>query len=370
MTYKQYLLSFFLGHFLLISSIAFVNYTIDPGSYYSGNNEKTANSTKDYAEELLKSDFGLLFPRDSWNTRDIKNYLAIQISGVECAIIGSSHILQISSFSKTKSLVRHCETMINLGVAGATLEDYLALSWKLINNPQSPKTIVFGIDVWSLDYNRDPRWFRYKQSYESMRNTLLQKDGGEKTWGNNIAWEYIKNLINPNYFYRSMIQIGENHPAIRQAPDIDHSSGFDVQIYLPDGSIVRTKDYIEEGQNRALTGKGVKGLPPGLYKIRRDKKLVSQINPDAVNLFSHLVSYLQSKGKKIVFALAPYHHDTWSNERSLEVKGFKEVEPLVRKLGKESGVEVLGSFHPEAVGCSPNEFHDYMHATASCTSKL
>lgn len=350
-------------------AVILVNYTIDPGNIYRKNNGAKNNSSNSFAKKLMHSKFGLLHPDDSWNDRDIKVSIAQQIKNINCAVIGSSHVLQISSFRKEKSLSSLCDNLINLWVPGGTLEDYLALSWELINNPHSPQTIIFGIAVWSLDFNRDSRWLKYKLSYQSMREKLLQ-DRKKKNIGNSFTLKYVTNLINPDYFFRSLSRLGENHPVIREAPKFDYNIGITDPVILPDGSTVPSKNYIKNAQDIVKDGNRIMGYPPGLYKIRRDKVGARQYNEDAVELFTLLIKHLRSKGKKIVLLMTPYHHATWADDRSLEVNALKEVEFIVRNLGDKIGVQVLGSHNPAVIGCDTDEFYDYRHAKASCLSKL
>lgn len=46
------------------------------------------------------------------------------------------------------------------------------------------------------------------------------------------------------------------------------------------------------------------------------------------------------------------------------------IESRVKKLGKDLGVRVLGSYNPINIGCNPGEFFDDMHARVSCLAKI
>ncbi len=198
-TYKQYLLALMFFSSIFLLGVGLVNFTIDPEQIYH-DPVSTFVSPSAFAAQLLESKNGLMITAGSLNERDKKSSLARKNSNVDCAIIGSSHVLQISSFRKNASLTGFCNSMINLGVSGGTLEDYLALSHYLLKNKQKVKTIIFGIDPWSLDFNRDPRWERYKDSYYSMKRKIRKVDIAS-SYDNFSGWKYLSNLINPSYFW-------------------------------------------------------------------------------------------------------------------------------------------------------------------------
>ena len=152
--YKTYLTLQLIGISLLLGTVLLINYTVDPGHIYHSSSRV---ATK-FVAQLIESEHGVLWPNNSWNLRDVKSQLAQQNESIDadCAIVGSSHVMGISSIRQTNpTLIDYCPKLINLGVSGGTLEDYLALTHMLIANAKKPKTIVFGIAPWALDFNRD-----------------------------------------------------------------------------------------------------------------------------------------------------------------------------------------------------------------------
>ena len=356
--FKKYLLR--LGFFTCVALliVALISYYYDPAQiYHASAIGSTSSST--FASRLLKSKTGLLWPNDAWSERDIKSSLAEKITNIDCAIIGSSHAMQISSFRENASLKYLCSSIVNLGVSGGTLEDYLAMSYKLISNGHPPKTIVFAVDPWALDFNRDIRWRRYKESYFSMKQMLNRNN---TTQVNEVfsRWKYITNLINPSYFLRSIKQIGRKGHKIIEAPVFDYSIGIENPVFLPDGSLVYSKSYIVNAKSPALPIGG------GNYKIRDG----SQVSEKAVKIFGNLIKDLNDKGISTVLVMTPYHNSVWVNVNSITTKALIEVETRIRKLGRDLNVKVLGSYNPQNIGCNPDEFYDHMHAKDSCLSKI
>jgi hypothetical protein len=189
---------------LSLMVVAIVNFTVNPGRIYPS--LLTSNkSPRELVEQLVQSDFGVHHPENGWNERDIKHALALHSTSDQCAVIGSSHIMQISSVGVITSLSDNCPSLINLGVSGATLEDYLALSETILQNKNPPKVIVFGIDPWVLNFNRDIRYKRYSHQYLRMKTKLI---GGSSYNPSDTYLGLLQNLINREYFLRSISLIG------------------------------------------------------------------------------------------------------------------------------------------------------------------
>ena len=300
----------------------------------------------------------MLWPEYSWNRRDVKKILAKKSNNIDCAIIGSSHVYQVSSVRKNKSLTNICESITNLGVDGGTFEDFLALSYELINKKQKPNTIVFGITPWALDFYRDKRWGRYGDSYYSMKE-ILTENKIEQNSKDVFDWSYLVNLINPLYFLQSIEQVGKKELKINEAPVFEHSIGLDTLVMLADGSII--------SRSKSITNSKTTRIPVGgtVYKIRPGS-VYSEV---AIALFTKLVRKLNESGINTVILMTPYHHNVWLNNNPTK-KVLLEVEARIRKLGSVLGIDVLGSYNPEKNGCSPDEFFDHMHAKDSCLSKI
>ncbi len=360
-THQNYL--FALGVLTLTSlmSVGLISYHIDPANIYHPNIEADTNgSPSTFAAQLLSSKNGLLWPNNSWNERDIKSSLAKSRVNIDCAIIGSSHAMQISSFRKNSSLTGFCRDILNLGVSGGTIEDYLAMSFILLNKKQKPNTIVFSVDPWSLDFRRDSRWERYKDSYLSMKRMLLLSSDADSSVKSESTGKLLLNLINPSYFVRSINQIGMPKHEIKQAPFFKLEDGINDPVFLPDGSLIYSNEYI---LNSATSKIPIGG---GDYKI----KPRSQISENAINIFEKLLKILNNEGISSIIVMTPYHHNVWVDNKSITVKALMEVEPRIRELGRKIGVKVLGSYNPNTIGCVPDEFYDYMHAKDSCLSKI
>ena len=358
--FSKYLKSIAWLFFLSLMLIAIINFTIDPGHIYPSlltAKRHDKSSPRELVEQLVHSDYGIYFPNNIWNGRDVKHELALHSTSVQCAVIGSSHIMEISSNGKRTSLSDSCSTLINLGVSGASLEDYLALSETILQNKNPPKIILFGIDPWTLNFNRDVRWKRYNQKYLTMKTKLIV---GSSYNSPNIYLEPLRNLINREYFLRSMNLIGsERNRLIELAPEFDQQVGIENPVILPDGSLIYSAKYIRE-----VSSKKISGIND--YKIKNGQWFHEQ----AVELFTLLVKHLQQQEFKIIFVLTPYHPSVWSFTEQPVVSAMKVVELKIHEIAKSAGAQVIGSYHPGKIGCRADEFNDDMHAVRTCLNKL
>ena len=357
-SYKQYLFTSLILTCISLFCVGTISYIVDPANIYHDSSD-TRNSPSVFVDHLIKSQNGLLWPGDSWNIRDIKKSFVQNKTTIDCAVIGSSRVMQISSFRENKSLTNLCDSITNIGVAGGALEDYLALSYELINRKRKPNTFIFGIDPWTLNFGQDERWERhYRDSYYSMKNMINPNSNVQEN--NRLSWlKYIANLINPHYFFRSAKQIGRDDFVIEEAPEFDYSKGIDSAVLLPDGSVIYSNRFISDANQ--------KQVPIGGINYRLGGHPFSEA---AIELFSDLVKHLNKAGVSTIVILTPYQHNVWADKNSITVKSLMMVESRVRKLGDASGITILGSFNPNNIGCTPDEFFDFMHAKDSCLSKI
>ena len=120
MNNKSYIKTVFLFVVFLLTATTLTNFIVDPEQVYPKlfpSNEPTLNN---FSKELSLSKYGIVNKFNNLNERDRKKSLAMFSKDADSATIGSSHVMEISSFAKTKSLTKYCKSMINLGVSGGT----------------------------------------------------------------------------------------------------------------------------------------------------------------------------------------------------------------------------------------------------------
>jgi len=289
------------------------------------------------------------------NTIDIKMDMVKYAGKFSCVILGSSHVKQISSHrypSLTKTI---CPSLLNLGTDAASIEDVLVFSYVIANLESAPKKIIIGIDPWTLNMGRGGQWKRYRDKYEQM---LLEFNVDQRV--DKISDSYlislITNLLNFQYFKRSIIELfhsGEIHEVER----FDISLGYKEDIILPDGSLVYLKTY-SQGKERSIHGRDI-------YKLINEKWYDIKV----IKLLEKLILFLNKNGIEAYFVLTPYHQNVWKNN-PVTVKAMTVVSKTIRQFAEVWGVQVLGSYDPDKLGCSEEQFFDAAHPKGTCVNRV
>lgn len=357
----MYLRYLFVTTFSVLAVIACANYFVDPAYVY----RTVQNRSDTFAEALVKSENGLWWPDTFLPERAIKKSLADYADYSECVVVGSSHVMQIGSARTLNSLSDKCASIINLGVSGGTIEDHLALAYLSLHNKPSGK-IVLGIDPWTFAYGKNTAWSYYSKDYQVARNMILGEStpvGAENT--DTIRSKLI-NLLSLEYTVKSIrnLKIGDRLYYGKSAPKIDEEAGGKFPIFYRDGSLQYDDKFIAQ-TNKIKPSERI-GLG-GDYAYNTDGVLNERV---AIDSYASLIRWIKSKGVEPILLLTPYHHNVWKRPFSANVRALMATEPIVRQLGRQLGVTVIGSYDPIAAGCSSDEFFDFMHAKGSCLAKL
>jgi len=370
--FLNYLVGVIFFSLALLLLIALINFKIDPSNIYikyskSSNNAK--ESLNGFTKKLFNSSNGILFKNYIWNERDIYLNFTKHNIDVDCFILGSSQIQQISSFRKNKSLSKTCGKLMNLGINGAVIEDYIVLSQSILENQKKTKNIIIAINAWTFNFNRDSRWLHYKNDYDrALKKIIIENDNIDRANNTEKSYEtlLIKNLINIKYFISSLNLINSDKDYLAEpAKDFNYELGTTHKVLLPDGSIISSAENIKKRKNNNEDSFKKKkwgihnwGIVPGVW-----------YNENVIKIFIKLVNQLK-KNFNVIFLITPYHPYVWSNEEQPSVKAMKNVESKVNEIAKNLKIDVIGSFDPKKIGCNRDEFIDEIHATDLCLSKL
>ena len=104
----SYIKTIFLIVFSSLILISIINFTVDPEQVYPKLFSNVNPVLKIFSKELTLSKYGIINKFNKLNERDAKKAIAMFSEDVDCAIIGSSHVMQISSFREDKSLTKYC----------------------------------------------------------------------------------------------------------------------------------------------------------------------------------------------------------------------------------------------------------------------
>jgi hypothetical protein len=345
----RYLLTLSLAVLVSVISIAALNWIVDPAGIF-----RKTTFGQQFANALTGSEYGLLFP-PSLDEREFKTELAKRATQYDCVVVGSSRVMQIGSSRKHRSLPG-CESILNLGVSGAVIQDHVTLTWLALLEGK-PRMLFLGIDPWTFAMGNDERWkIRYAETYPIARKEIDEAQYGYSTSSN--RWS---NLVSAQYTQRSIDRLvgGSFNRKIDFAQSVDEDMGGKFSVILPDGSLIYSAEKIADAKNSRVPFGG------GSYKT---DGLINDLR--AIDLYRRLVIWAKERGVKPVLLMTPYHPNVWMIEASPNVKAMVTTELFVREIGGELGISVIGSFRPELAGCLPGEFYDFMHPMASCLARF
>ncbi|AYQ30035.1 hypothetical protein DT070_19645 [Polaromonas sp. SP1] len=332
----------------MVAIAAALNWTIDPAGLY-----RPTTFGQQYAKALIQSEHGLIQP-DSMDEREYKSELAKFAANYDCVVIGSSHVMQIGSERKHRSFPS-CKSILNLGVSGAAIEDHITLTWLALSSGK-PRKLIFGIDPWTFAYEKDERWkVRFADSYLAAQSAIgdsPQEAASSNRWSSLVSAEYTSRSI-------GLLSKGTLKPKIELAQNVDEDVGGKFPIILQDGSNVYSSEYITSTMAAKVP---IGGTPYKTTGVVNDFR--------AVTAFIALLKWVKSQGVQPVLLMTPYHQNVWLVEASPNVKAMIPTEKIVREIGLDLGVAVIGSYRPDVVNCRSGEFYDFMHATASCLAKM
>jgi hypothetical protein len=353
---KSYLRVLFIITSILLASVALLNFIVDPAGIYH-----TSRVNPDvYADLLRKSKFGVWTPDDLFNDRLIAKALTKHAQQVDCVVIGSSHVMQVSSERSHKSLRDECASILNLGVSGASIEDHITLAYLSLKTG-APAKIVFGIDPWEFAYRKDIRWQAYSDDYRQAKSNMISPQ--ERPSAANFDGSMLANLINIDYTIRSAKTVAKRIingiPTIKFSPKIDPAIGGSAPIRLKDGSHVYSAEYIANSKSTQIPLGGSTYKTDGILNTR-----------NAIADYRKLLLFLKQRGVEPILMLTPYHENVWKAPTSPNVRAMTATDSIVRELARELGVKIIGSYDPHVIGCHKDEFYDFMHPKAECLAKI
>ena len=366
--YKKYLkrsLSLFV---FIMFIIACINFIVDPGEIYFKRILADRNSAE-FSNKLFNSKHGVL--QTGWNERLIKTILAKEAGKFDCIVVGSSHMMQISSVRNTGNINAQCNNLLNLCVSGGSIEDISVFSYIILNNIQLPRQVFIGIDPWTLKFGMDMQYAAYKNYYDEM-NLLLEKKAG----GENVSYlsKIIQNLFNGEYFYhslRSLVKITDKKKSTHSIfskefmfPDENYSYTIGMKnhrVVLIDGSYVYDKDLLYLQKNNKIKV----GLGGGDYRLSGE--IYDKL---ALIYLQKLIDLYKYNGVKVNLVLTPYHPNVFKRGETKAVKYFKVVETIIRKLSINNNLKIYGSYFADNVGCKEGDFLDFQHPLNDCLNKI
>jgi len=297
---------------------------------------------------------------DSFNVTNVYNYdeRLLQKHLIQClhkepetVILGSSRSMLISSEFISNGL-------LNNGVSGATIQDYLAIYNLYQKRKFYPKTIILGLEPWQLNDNCEQnRWTSLANEYFEMLDNI----GLQKYYQNlNIKIEVFKSKIDKylqmvsfKYFQQSLSMLGSKTTYYPTKEIVNDN--FTKQV---DGSIYYDKKYRNIDSLEIIKAANSLIHSKPIYSLGNFTKL-SDTN---IEILEKFVQYLNKQNVEIIFFLAPYHpivYDCFKTNDDLKI--VLETEKFYIDLAKKYNIKLIGSFNPNTYRLKNIDFFDGIH---------
>lgn len=298
------------------------------------------NSTESrLAKLLINQDAVYLTKMD--DRQFTKNIIMFEKFKPQTLVIGSSRVWQISSDIYDGEL-------LNLGVAGASIEDHIAISEMAIEKFK-PKRILLGVDPWLFNkYNYQARWKSLSKEYrlaaENIRLTETKNkilETSSKNSGNNIHEKILENIY-------SALNIRNLELTV------DHDKD-ERSFIVRDGRRVY-------GKNDRASEINDKIIEYSMYRY--------EFSTEFFDLYGKFINYLRNvHNVDVVLVLIPFHGPSYDLTKK-ETSVFLDLEQTFRQLSESEGVKIVGSYDPSKTNCDNTEFYDHIHPKGICMEKI
>ena len=304
---------------------------------------------------------------ENFDDRALQRARAVLQGGqnVEWIVIGSSRSVQISQ----EMLNTH--RLLNLSVAGASIEDYVALLE--LSTRFAPRSVIIGVDPWIFNRNNaQDRWQSLRDVYaQGLTRLTAGTDDAQESLGKASESEissFVEHALllvdhqqTVSTLRRLMRILTAN--AAQYRPKTDDSPEETVDVLRVDGSRVYNRKF-SQVPHEEISRMAISYSRPPVYSLEGFDRLDER----TVRLFNLMLDYL--KGRANVYIFLPPYHPTTYRLIGPRYPRIEEAEYLLRAIAAARRLVILGSYDPAAAGCSEAEFLDGMHANATCIGRV
>lgn len=335
--------------------VVVLNFCVDPSRVFT-----SAGYSRALAGVLLSGQHA----SNVWDYDDRllqKEYVAGLKSGRDVIVLGSSRAMQMGSDFFPG------ETFFNHAVAGATIEDDIAIYGLYAHKKLIPRRVVLFIDPWVFNARNDQtRWCSLAGEYEQMR--LLLGIAGNERWR---PWwhqgQKLQTLISLTYFHDSGKRLLERLRGKSNMFSVTDSSLGDLPAKLKDGVLRYGADM------RARTEAEI---DQEAVKYSQEKEIYSLGNFNELSFvlqdkFERLIRRIRQDGATVELLMVPYHPIVWNVlAHDPKYRLVAAAEAYVNDFARREGITVHGSYDPGRYGLGSGDFYDGMHAQASVITRI
>lgn len=300
---------------------------------------------KDYeyklAESLSQNDFVYVSNMDE--RKFVEGRLIFDLEKVDHVFVGSSRVMQINSDIVGADI-------LNLSVSGASLEDDIAFLLEAVAKI-SPRAVYIGADPWLL--NKHAHQNRYKSIENLYTYWISQLEGKSSTiypFWNSVKTQNVQSGDFYGFLEKIYFTINLTHKGIPTNSDNEVTS---KKAY--DGSHIYDLSYENSSKTTRQHFDGILNYAMHTFSY----------NSEAENNLMRLIKFLKQQDIAVYLVLTPYHPELYQRMKS-EKPIFLDMESKFQQIARESGIQLIGSYDPNLVGCSVQEFYDGMHPRVDC----
>lgn len=329
-----------------------VNYIVDPANLFEKEGEQETKIT----EALLSGKNVVNF--DRYDDRKIGTYLlSRRTDHPNVMVLGSSRTLNIHGDLFPQS------RFVNGSMLGSTIREVLA-SYAIVHRGKiHPDTVIVGIDPWMVNADAyDSRWIAVKSDFNAALTMI-----GAKSWPSPRSQQENESrwgaLFSADYFQQSIRSLWNRAEKPRwYISDSTNNIGF---TRLPEGSY--TTSQVQRTNNQlAVDALAEKYAGDGIYMLNANARV------DSTLLFAvtQLLHVIRQDGSVPILYLPPYHPIVYAritSDPTHQLVG--EAEVALREAAARTGVRVVGSYDPAALGLSGADFYDGHHLRESGLAK-
>ena len=295
----------------------------------------------------------------NFNDRAIEQLLAEgRTRAPDVLAIGSSRIqpLPASAFPGA--------VFVNAGVAGAGLDDVLAVYALYDTTTRRPRRVVLNLDPWTMDPDDDaPAWGRIASAHSAMRRRLGNA-GPQWRAESAVRVSALRKLASPEYFRLAVFSFRKYGPSGIRFVVTDRAQN-DEKTKSPDGTLVWSPNPPEKTEQLALdyVRRMRRGTAP--YDGRHAAEL-----PERERLPEQFIRYLREQRIQVDLLLVPFHPAVFREFARRPRNPLVDAAGRARELARRTGAGVVGDYDPSTVSATTSDFLDESHMRPEALARL
>jgi hypothetical protein len=265
----------------------------------------------------------------------------------------------------------------NAGMAGASVDDYIAAWSTLVEADNIPAIAVFSIDAWVFNEALPQEEWREVAAY--VERFLMVAGAGRgplrRAWDEAAyRWHRAKEFLSWPAMRASVTALalrwaggppaGGDVERVLSAAVVPESKVGIRRAFRPDGSVMNDLPARSPARLRAAAVDYVASLrarlSPFAWNAERARRLEA------------LWQDMGSRGVRVVAYLPPYHPLTWAHMRA-DPRYAAPLTRTARFLGDvalATGARFIDLSNPATIPCGEHEFFDADHPTERCLERI